>query len=107
MKRHQAIFAVLTAAAMSMPIAAPASDGQNACMGDAMKTCWSAIPDHHAVYLCLYKNQSQLSEPCRAIISRTQPYDMDQSSMRHSVRQTWRHYPAPPATTDGFGGGNN
>ncbi len=94
-----------------MPIAAAAADGQSACMGDALKTCWSAIPDHHAVYLCLYRNQAQLSEPCRAIISRTQPYEQQGRTQRGAVqqssaRQNWRRA-NPPAATDAFGGGTN
>jgi len=51
---------------------AETSDEHRACMNDAFRVCWRAIPNRHAVYLCLLENHNQLSPACRAAITREQ-----------------------------------
>ncbi|MGY2049952.1 hypothetical protein [Methylobacterium sp. JK268] len=41
---------------------------RNACMGDAMTLCASAIPDEHRIETCLRRNSAQISAPCRVVL---------------------------------------
>jgi len=88
MKTSMVVSAAIAALCLCTNALAESSEERNACMGDAMKTCWSAIPDHHAVYLCLYQNQSRLSEGCRAIISKTTPYGSERAELRRMRTRT-------------------
>lgn len=51
------------------------SDDQNACRGDVMNFCMSAVgnfanPNVSAITACLRKNMANLSPACRAVMSR-------------------------------------
>ena len=51
------------------------ADDQNACRGDVMNYCMSAVgnfanPNVSAITACLRKNMANLSPACRAVMSR-------------------------------------
>jgi hypothetical protein len=68
----------LTAAAIAviLPAAAVAETQteRQACVDDAFRVCFSAMPDRHDVFVCLAKNSSQLSDACRKVIARHSPH---------------------------------
>jgi hypothetical protein len=58
--------------AVILPAAAVAQTQteREACVNDAFRVCWSAMPDRHNVFVCLAKNNSQLSGACREVMAR-------------------------------------
>jgi hypothetical protein len=65
----------LVAAAMATVFCTPAALGQSvqdrqACMGDVMRLCASAIPDRGRIIACMLQNRSQLGAECRAVVAR-------------------------------------
>jgi hypothetical protein len=62
---------VTAALALLLPTAALAETPaeRHACEWDALRVCWSEIPDRHSVFLCLMKNKDQLSETCRTVMN--------------------------------------
>lgn len=59
------VSALLTASA-----AAETPEERQACIGDAFRICWSAIPDRDRVTACMVENKSQLGPACRAVMAR-------------------------------------
>ena len=49
---------------------------RQACIGDAFRICWSAIPDRERVTACMVENKSQLGPACRAVMARYSRHDM-------------------------------
>jgi hypothetical protein len=63
-------FGLMLAAALSVSMSPTASQGytpeeQQACSGDAMRLCSAEIPDVDRITVCMIRNKSQLSPPCR------------------------------------------
>jgi len=67
--------------------AAETSEERQACIGDAFRVCWSAIPNRDDVFHCLLDNRTRLNPDCRAI--------MDQYRRPHRVRRLAHHRPKP------------
>jgi hypothetical protein len=65
-----AIAAALTFVVSGWAASAETAEERQACIGDAFKVCWSAIPDRNNVLQCLIENRSQLNPDCREIINR-------------------------------------
>ena len=68
MKELATITVVLTSAFLCSTAVAETSEERNACIGDAFRVCWSAIPNRNEVFVCLLENRSQLNPACRAIM---------------------------------------
>src|SRR5262245_35775428 len=64
------IAAVLTLFASGWAASAETSEERQACIGDAFRVCWAAIPDRNNVLQCLIDNRSQLNPSCREVINR-------------------------------------
>jgi hypothetical protein len=70
---------VLTPTILCSIAAAETSEERQACIGDAFRVCWSAIPNRDDVFHCLLDNRTRLNPDCRAI--------MDQFRRPHHVRR--------------------
>ena len=46
------------------------SDAQQMCAGDAMRLCFSEIPDIPRIRACMVRNKAQVSPGCRAVMDR-------------------------------------
>jgi hypothetical protein len=44
------------------------SEDQQMCSGDAMRLCWSEIPDVSRIAACMHHNRAKLSVGCRAVM---------------------------------------
>ena len=53
-----------------LPASAETAEERQACIGDAFRVCWAAIPDRENVLACLVENRSRLSPDCREVITR-------------------------------------
>ena len=53
-----------------LPASAETAEERQACIGDAFRVCWAAIPDRENVLACLVENRSRLSPDCREVINR-------------------------------------
>jgi len=53
-----------------LPASAETAEERQACIGDAFRVCWAAIPDRQNVLACLIENRSQLNPDCREVINR-------------------------------------
>jgi len=70
LKSLRPIAAALTLFVSGWAASAETSEERQACIGDAFRVCWSAIPDRNNVLQCLVDNRSQLNPDCREIINR-------------------------------------
>jgi hypothetical protein len=70
LKSLYTIATALTLFASGWTASAETAEERQACIGDAFRVCWSAIPDRNNVLQCLVENRSQLSPDCREIITR-------------------------------------
>jgi hypothetical protein len=62
---------------------AETSEERQACIGDAFRVCWAAIPNRHDVFVCLIENRNRLTHACRVV--------MDQYRRRpHRITRTTR-----------------
>jgi hypothetical protein len=87
-KRTSQIAAALTLAIAAIGISttssfAFSSEAQQLCTGDAFRLCASEIPDISRVSACMYRNRSQVSPGCRAIMER-------ENSAHHTVHRRSR-----------------
>jgi hypothetical protein len=62
--------AVSIAALSSTSSFAFSSEAQQMCTGDAFRLCSSEIPNIPKITACMYKNRSNLSAGCRAVMDR-------------------------------------
>jgi hypothetical protein len=62
--------AVSIAALSSTTSFAFSSEARQMCTGDAFRLCSSEIPDIPKITACMYKNRSNLSAGCRAVMDR-------------------------------------
>jgi len=60
-KAFALITTALAMAFLSSAAIAETTGERQACMGDAFRVCWSAIPDRNAVFHCLMDNRPRLS----------------------------------------------
>jgi hypothetical protein len=70
LKSLYTIAAALTLFASGWTASAETAEERQACIGDAFRVCWSAIPDRNNVLQCLVENKSQLNPDCREVINR-------------------------------------
>jgi hypothetical protein len=61
--------ALATALPGSATVAQTAQESQ-ACMGDVMRLCASAIPSRDRIIACMLRNRSELGSECRAVMTR-------------------------------------
>jgi hypothetical protein len=57
-------------APMTQEQAALRAEQERLCQADAMRLCSSEVPDVERVTVCMRKQKSQLSEPCRAVFDK-------------------------------------
>jgi hypothetical protein len=74
--------AALVMALFSSTAIAETSDERQACIGDAFRVCWAAIPDRNQVFHCLLDNRSRLNPACRVV--------MDQYRRPHRLTRSTR-----------------
>jgi hypothetical protein len=63
-------FAVSISALSSTSSFAFSAEAQQMCSGDAFRLCSSEIPNISKITACMYKNRSNLSSGCRAVMDR-------------------------------------
>jgi hypothetical protein len=63
-------FAVSISALSSTQGFAFSAEAQEMCTGDAFRLCSSEIPNIPKITACMYKNRSNLSAGCRAVMDR-------------------------------------
>ena len=76
---------------------------RQACMNDAFRVCSSAIPDQHAVYMCMSQNVHLLSAPCRAVMAQ-HPHS-NATEARSSTRRNEEAANSNARSTTGSGAG--
>ncbi len=54
----------------SLPASAETAEERQACIGDAFRVGWAAIPDRQNVLACLVENRNRLNADCREVINR-------------------------------------
>jgi hypothetical protein len=74
--------AALVIAFLSSTAIAETSDERQACIGDAFRVCWAAIPDRNQVFHCLLDNRNRLNPACRVV--------MDQYRRPHRLTRSTR-----------------
>jgi len=74
--------AALVMALFSSTAIAETSDERQACIGDAFRVCWAAIPDRNQVFHCLLDNRNRLNPACRVV--------MDQYRHPHRLTRSTR-----------------
>src|SRR5262245_4418822 len=61
---------------------AETAEERQACISDAFRVCWSAIPNRNEVFHCLMDNRSRLNPACRMV--------MDQYRRQHRITRSTR-----------------
>jgi hypothetical protein len=79
-KAFALITTALAMAFLSSAAIAETTGERQACMGDAFRVCWSAIPDRNAVFHCLMDNRPRLNPACRVV--------MDQYRRQHRITRS-------------------
>jgi DNA-binding GntR family transcriptional regulator len=74
--------AALAMAFLSSSAIAETTEERQACIGDAFRVCWSAIPNRDQVFHCLLDNRSRLNPACRVV--------MDQYRRPHRLTRSMR-----------------
>ena len=73
---------VLTIAFLCSSAVAETTEERQACIGDAFRVCWAAIPNRNDVFHCLLANRSKLNPLCRVV--------MDQYRHPHRITRSAR-----------------
>jgi hypothetical protein len=60
---------ILAIALLSPAALAETTEERQACIGDAFRVCWAAIPNRNDVFLCLLDNRNRLNPACRAVMN--------------------------------------
>jgi hypothetical protein len=60
-------------AALETAANAYTAEQQQMCTGDAMRLCWSEIPDVDRVTACMVQKRAQLSDGCKAVFQYVPP----------------------------------
>src|SRR5262245_18935652 len=76
------IAAMLTIHLLSSTAMAETTEERQACIGDAFRVCWAAIPNRNEVFRCLMDNRPRLNPACRVV--------MDQYRRPHRVTRHTR-----------------
>ena len=79
MKALAVVTVISALAGLSSIAAAETSEERSACISDAFRVCWAAIPNRDDVFHCLLDNRSRLNPDCRTV--------MDQYRHPHRVRR--------------------
>ncbi|MGB6862715.1 MAG: hypothetical protein WBE32_17450 [Pseudolabrys sp.] len=74
--------AALAMAFLSSSAIAETTEERQACIGDAFRVCWSAIPNRDQVFHCLLDNRNRLNPACRVV--------MDQYRRPHRITRSAR-----------------
>ena len=83
MKAVIPVTAALVSAFFCSAAVAETSEERGACIGDAFRVCWSAIPNRHDVFVCLMENRSRLDPACRVVMDQyRRPHKITRRSMR-------------------------
>ena len=61
---------------------AETTEERQACIGDAFRVCWTAIPNRDQVFHCLLDNRNRLNPACRVV--------MDQYRRPHRITRSAR-----------------
>jgi hypothetical protein len=77
------IAAVLTLPILSSTAIAETAEERKACIGDAFRVCWAAIPNRNEVFRCLMDNRPRLNPACRVV--------MDQYRRPHRITRHTRN----------------
>jgi hypothetical protein len=74
-KFSRCIWVVATALMLAMPTASQAYtvEQEEMCSGDAMRLCFSEIPNVDRITACMEQHRASLSEGCRAVFEVTTP----------------------------------
>lgn len=83
MKELASITVILATAFLCSTAVAETSEERNACIGDAFRVCWAAIPNRNEVFVCLLDNRRRLNPACRAV--------MNQYVRPHRIARSSRH----------------
>ena len=75
--------AVLAIAFLCSTAIAETSEERQACIGDAFRVCWAAIPNRNDVFHCLLANRAKLNPLCRVV--------MDQYRRPHRITRSTRN----------------
>jgi hypothetical protein len=75
------IAAVLTLPILGSTAIAETSEERQACIGDAFRVCWAAIPNRNEVFRCLMDNRPRLNPACRVVMDQ---YRRPHRITRHS-----------------------
>jgi hypothetical protein len=68
--RIATLFAIATISAALQSSPAFSSEAQQMCSGDAMRLCFSEIPDIPRITACMVRNKAHVSPGCRAVMDR-------------------------------------
>jgi hypothetical protein len=82
MKALAPLLAALAMAFLSSNAIAETTEERQACIGDAFRVCWAAIPNRDQVFHCLLDNRSRLNPACRVV--------MDQYRRPHRLTRSTR-----------------
>jgi hypothetical protein len=81
-KQVPALIAVmLTIPFLCSTAMAETQEERQACIGDAFRVCWAAIPDRNLVFRCLMDNRPRLNPACRVVMDQ---YRRPHRITRHS-----------------------
>lgn len=75
------IAVVLTIPFFGSTAMAETQEERQACIGDAFRVCWAAIPDRNLVFRCLMDNRPRLNLACRVVMDQ---YRRPHRITRHS-----------------------
>ena len=75
LKLKRCAWMVATASMLAMPTASQAYtvEQEEMCTGDAMRLCFSEIPNVERITACMERQRESLSEGCRAVFEVTTP----------------------------------
>ncbi|MFZ2090559.1 MAG: hypothetical protein WB504_09520 [Pseudolabrys sp.] len=76
------ITVALLSAFLCSTAVAETTEERQACIGDAFRVCWAAIPNRDDVFHCLLGNRVRLSQACRTV--------MDQYRRPHRITRSAR-----------------
>ena len=76
------ITVVLVSTVWCSSAVAETTEERQACIGDAFRVCWAAIPNRNDVFHCLLDNRSRLTLACRMV--------MDQYRRPHRITRSAR-----------------
>jgi len=82
MKALAPITVALVSTILCSSAVAETTEERQACIGDAFRVCWAAIPNRNDVFHCLLDNRGRLTQACRTV--------MDQYRRPHRITRSAR-----------------